>query len=232
MSPKQRVAIMTVIFAAVGVGVSVGIIAAGGGFSGSGGSVFDPPTDEDIWTVGDNIRDGMELDYVLTVSAEAGSLQSASVSMVFEEAGDFWNVMFTVVNGTDQAVENTVTMSKELTREGQLDSSFRPYFDPIQESIFAVREWEYGDSPKYLVVGAPWQQIFYQSSQVVVRVTGEETIQTQAGTFDAFVLSYKLEENTSRIWVVKDMPLPVKAEVYNEQDQLQYQYELVHAQVS
>jgi hypothetical protein len=223
---------MTVIFAAVGVGVSVGIIAAGGGFSGSGGSVFDPPTDEDIWTVGDNIRDGMELDYVLTVSAEAGSLQSASVSMVFEEAGDFWNVMFTVVNGTDQAVENTVTMSKELTREGQLDSSFRPYFDPIQESIFAVREWEYGDSPKYLVVGAPWQQIFYQSSQVVVRVTGEETIQTQAGTFDAFVLSYKLEENTSRIWVVKDMPLPVKAEVYNEQDQLQYQYELVHAQVS
>ncbi|MEP0824780.1 MAG: hypothetical protein HRF40_04775, partial [Nitrososphaera sp.] len=89
----------------------------------------------------------------------------------------------------------------------------------------------YGTSAKYLVVGAPWQQIFYQSSQVIIRVTGEETIQTQAGTFDAFVLSYKLEENTSKVWVVRDMPLPVKAEVYDEQDQLQYQYELVRARV-
>jgi hypothetical protein len=99
----------------------------------------------------------------------------------------------------------------------------------MQSSIFAVRDMEYGQSPKYLVVGAPWNQIFYQSSQVIVRVTSEETVQTPAGTFDAFVLSYKLAENTSRIWVVRDMPLPVKAEVYGPEDELQYQYELVRA---
>lgn len=222
---------MTAIFAVVGVGVSVGIIAAGGGFEGPAGAAFNPPTDADIWIVGDNIHDGMELDYILTSNAEISSLQSANVSMVFEQSGDGWNVTFTIVNGTEPAVRNTMKMSKELTREGQLDSSFRPYFEPIQESIFAVRDWEYGTSAKYLVVGAPWQQIFYQSSQVIIRVTGEETIQTQAGTFDAFVLSYKLEENTSKVWVVRDMPLPVKAEVYDEQDQLQYQYELVRARV-
>jgi hypothetical protein len=215
------------IFAAVGVGVSVGIIAAGGGFTGPGGAVLDPPTEADIWVVGNNIQDGMMLDYSLTSYAETSSLQSGRVSMAFEEVGDNWDVMFTVVNGSAPAVENTVTMSKELTREGQLDSSFRPYFEPIQESIFAVRDWEYGESAKYLVVGAPWQQIFYKSSQVIVRVTGEETVQTQAGTFDAFVLSFKLEENTSRVWVVRDMPLPVKAEVYDAEDQLQYQYELL-----
>jgi outer membrane lipoprotein-sorting protein len=146
--------------------------------------------------------------------------------MAFTEAGNNWDVTFTVTNGTDQAVENTMAMSRQLTREGQLDESFRPYFEPIQSSIFAVRDWEYGQSPKYLVVNAPWQQIFYKSSQVIVRVTGEETVQTQAGTFDAFVLSYKLEENTSRVWVVKEMPLPVKAEVYDSEDQLQYEYEL------
>ncbi len=215
------------IFAAVGVGVSVGIIAAGGGFTGPGGAVLDPPTEADIWVVGNNIQDGMMLDYSLTSYAETSSLQSGRVSMAFEEVGDNWDVMFTVVNGSAPAVENTVTMSKELTREGQLDSSFRPYFEPIQESIFAVRDWEYGESAKYLVVGAPWQQIFYKSSQVIVRVTGEETVQTQAGTFDAFVLSFKLEENTSRVWVVRDMPLPVKAEVYDAEDQLQYKYELL-----
>ncbi|MGI0048955.1 MAG: TapB family protein [Nitrososphaera sp.] len=228
MSPKRRVAVMTAIFAAVGVGVSVGIIAANGGFE-RFPDFFDPPSAEDIWVVGASIQDGTDLGYSLTAVAESSSLESAQVSMVFTEAGDRWDVEFTVANGTDPAVENTMAMSKELTREGQLADSFQPYFEPIQQSIFAVRDWEYGDSAKYLVVGAPWEQIFYKSSQVIVKVTGEETIQTPAGEFDAFVLSYKLEEKTSRVWVVQDMPLPVKAEVYDSEDQLQYRYELVRA---
>jgi len=230
VSPKRRVAIITALFAAVGVGVSVGIIAAGGGFSGGRGpDIFNPPSEADIWKVGSNIQDGTALDYSLTSRAESSSLESAQVSMVFEQTGNNWDVEFTVLNGTAQAVQNTVTMSQELTREGQLAESFRSYFEPIQVSIFAVRDMEYGQSAKYLVVGAPWNQIFYQSSDVIVRVTGEETVQTPAGTFDSFVLSYRLEENTSKIWVVRDMPLPVKAEVYDSEDELQYQYELVRA---
>ena len=220
---------MTAVFAAVGVGVSAGIIAIGGGFAGPGGpGIIDPPTEADIWVVGGNIQDGTALEYSLTAIEESSSLDSAQVSMVFEDGGSNWDVHFTVVNGTAPAVENIVTMSKELTREGQVDESFRPYFDPIQSSIFAVRDMEYGSSPKYLVVTAPWNQIFYQSSEVIVRVTGEEAVQTPAGTFEAFVLSYKLEENTSRIWVVRDLPLPVKAEVYDPEDDLQYRYELVN----
>lgn len=220
---------MTAAFAALGVGVSVAIIAANGGFD-RPPDFFNPPTEADIWVVGSNIKDGTELEYSLTARSETSSLESAQVSMAFEEVGDNWGVAFTVINGTGPAVEITMAMSKELTREGQLDESFRPYFEPIQSSIFAVRDMEYGQSAKYLVKGAPWNQIFYKSSEVTVRVTGEETVQTQAGTFDAFVLSYKLEENTSRIWVVKDMPLPVKAEVYDAEDQLQYEYELVRTE--
>jgi hypothetical protein len=220
---------MTAAFAALGVGVSVAIIAAGGGFPGPGAPLPRVPTAEDIWVVGANIQDGTELEYSLTARAEASSLESAHVSMAFAEAGNNWDVTFIVANGTAPAVETTMAMSKQLTREGQLDESFRPYFEPIQSSIFAVRDWEYGQSPKYLVVNAPWNQIFYKSSQVIARVTSEETVQTQAGTFDAFVLSYRLEENTSRIWVVKDMPLPIKAEVYDSEDRLQYEFELVRA---
>jgi hypothetical protein len=78
-------------------------------------------------------------------------------------------------------------------------------------------------------VTAPWDEIYYQASKVVVRVTDEEKVQTQAGTFDSFVLSYQLAEKTSKIWVVKDLPLPVKAEVYDADDNLQYEYELIKA---
>jgi hypothetical protein len=219
---------MTAILATLGVGVSVGIIASGGGFD-RPPDIFNPPSAADVWVVGANIQDGTALDYSLTARDEVGSLESARVSMVFMEAGSNWNVKFTVVNGTSEPVENTMTLSRELTREGPLAESFRPYFEPIQSSIFAVRDMEYGGSAKYLVVGAPWNQIFYQSSQVIVRVTGEETVQTPAGSFDAFVLSYKLEENTSKIWVVRDLPLPVKAEVYGPEDELHYKYELTKA---
>jgi hypothetical protein len=223
------VIIMTAIFITLGVGVSIAIIAAGGGFESSSPNIFDPPTEADIWKVGDHIQNGMTLEYILTSRGELNSLESALVSMNFGQAGENWNVRFTIANGTGQPpVNHTLVMSNELTREGQLDESFRPYFEHIQSSILAVRDMEYGESPKYLVVGAPWNTIFVGSSSVTARVTNEERVSTPAGVFDSFVLSYKLAEQTSKIWVVRDMPLPVKAEVYDAEDKLLYQYELAN----
>lgn len=220
---------MTVIFATLGIGVSIAIIAAGGGFESSSPNILDPPTEADIWKVGDHIQDGMTLEYALTSRGELNSLESALVSINFRQAGENWNVRFTITNGTGQpSIDHTLVMSNELTREGQLDESFRPYFEHIQSSIFAVRDMEYGESPKYLVLGAPWNTIFVGSSSVTARVTNEERVSTPAGVFDSFVLSYKLAEQTSKIWVVRDMPLPVKAEVYDAEDKLLYQYELVN----
>jgi hypothetical protein len=220
---------MTAIFMTLGVGVSIAIIAAGGGFESSSPNIFDPPTEADIWKVGDHIQNGMTLEYILTSRGELNSLESALVSMNFGQAGENWNVRFTIANGTGQPpVNHTLVMSNELTREGQLDESFRPYFEHIQSSILAVRDMEYGESPKYLVLGAPWNTIFVGSSSVTARVTNEESVSTPAGVFDSFVLSYKLAEQTSKIWVVRDMPLPVKAEVYDAEDKLLYQYELAN----
>ena len=225
----RRVIIVTAILATLGVGVSVALIAAGGGFESSSPNIFDPPSEADIWKVGDHIQDGMTLEYVLTSKGQTNSLESAQVLMNFKQAGENWNVTFIIANGTDQpTVNHTLIMSKELTREGQLDESFRPYFEHIQSSILAVRDMEYGESPKYLVVGAPWDTIFVGSSSVTTRVSSEEPISTPAGSFDSFVLSYKLAEETSKIWVVRDMPLPVKAEVYDAEDNLLYQYELTN----
>jgi hypothetical protein len=222
--------IVTAIFATLGVGVSIALIAAGGGFESSSPSIFNPPTEADIWKVGDHIQDGMTLEYLLTSKGQTNSLESARVLMNFKQAGENWNVTFIIANGTDQpTVNHTLIMSKELTREGQLDESFRPYFEHIQSSILAVRDMEYGESPKYLVVGAPWNTIFVGSSSVTARVTNEERISTPAGIFDSFVLSYKLAEETSKIWLVRNMPLPVKAEVYDAEDNLLYQYELTNA---
>ena len=214
---------MTGIFATFGIGVSAAIIAVNGGFT----APVKIPTDEDIWIVGSNIQDGTTLEYVVDSRGPASSLNSALLTMTFEEAGENWDVTFDIKNGTGDEISETIVMSKELTREGGIDEAFVPYFEPIQTSILAVRDMEYGESPKYLVVGAPWNTIFVGPSSAVVRVTSEETVQTRAGSFDSFVLSYKLDDDTSRIWMVASMPLPVKAFTFDEADQPYYSFELV-----
>ena len=219
---------MTGIFAAFGVSVSAAIIAAGGGFSNPAG-ILDPPTEKDIWVVGSNIQNGTVLQYSLDSRGPSSSLVSALVTLSFREAGENWNITFDVKNGTSDQISETVVMSKQLTREGELDPEFAPYFEPIQTSIFAVRDMEYGDSPKYLVVGAPWNTIFVGASSSTVRVASEENVETGAGTFDSFILTYKLDDETSRIWMVASMPLPVKAATFDEEDGPHYSFELQQA---
>lgn len=217
---------MVGVFSALGVGVSVGIITFGGGFSG-GGNLFNPPTAADIYVVGAQVTDGMKLDYTLTGSGPTTSLEDADVKMGFDKQGDSWRTTFNIVNGTGTRSGFDILLSSHLTNEGQKNEQVRPFLEPVESSILAIRDMDYGGRDKYLVVGAPWNTIIYSSSSTIVRVTAQEAVQTQAGTFDAFVLSYKLGEKTSRIWVVKDLPFPVKAEAYNPSDQLLYKYELV-----
>jgi hypothetical protein len=221
---------MVAIFSVLGVGVSVAIIASGGGFSGSPGSIFNPPSGADIYRVGSQVTDGMAMEYSATAQGPETSLADADVSISFKKSGDnnSWLTTFNIVNGTGTQ-PHTVEMllSRQLTKEGPIDESARPFLEPVEASILAVRDMDYGGRDKYLVIGAPWNTIFYGSTSTIVRVTEKETVQTPAGTFEAFVLTYKLKDNTSKIWVVKDLPLPVKAETYDQDDKPFYSYELL-----
>jgi hypothetical protein len=218
---------MVAVFSALGIGVSVGIIAFGGGFSGGGGNVFNPPSDADIYTVGEAVTDGMKLDYTLDAKGPSTALVGSDVSISFDQQGDEWLTAFTIYNNTaTRPVETEMLLSSRLTKEGQIEESARPFVEPIESSIMAIRDMDYGGRDKYLVVGAPWNTIFYGSTSTVVRVSSQETVETEAGTFNAFVLSYKLKDSTSKIWVVNDLPFPIKAQVYDESDQPLYSYEL------
>lgn len=227
MTPKQQVALMVILFSALGIGVSVGIIAFGGGF-GSGASIFDPPDEGDIYVVGAQVTDGLVMGYrVDDAVGPQSALKDADVSIGFEQQADSWFATFNILNGTQGSQDFGVMYSKELTKQGSIEESTRPYLEPVEASIMAVRDMDYGNRDKYLVEQAPWDTIFYGSTSTVVRVTGQQDITTPAGTFHTFVLSYKLGENTSTIHVVKDLPFPVRAEVYDPNDQLLYKYELV-----
>ena len=230
MSPKRIVFLASGIFAAIGILVSVVIIAIGGGFSGSGNgpSIFNPPTSKDLWTIGGNIEDGMNLTYSLTTALGAKSnLKESILSMAFHDIQDKWNINFKIKNGSSSSAVKDVSANfskKQLLRTHPISQENDLLIQPIEGSILVVRDL--AKEPRYLIVGAIWDKIFTGSSTKDVKIEGKETISTPANTFDVYSLQYKVGNSISKIYLNKDLPFPIKAQVYDENDKILYEYEL------
>lgn len=234
--------------AAFGLSVSIAIIAIGGGFA-SPVSIFKPPNNSNLWTIGKTIHSGTTLNYSLTrigshaspwsSLGEHSSLINSNVSIKFAQDGankkgqNIWRALLYVDNDTDSKTvtriknrsDGIVLMSKQqLTNAGPITRNFLPYYEPIESSILEIRDIAL--QPGYLVVGAQWNTISTDVATIPVKITSHEKVHTKAGTFDAYVLSYTLGPKTSRIWISSDLPLPIKGEAYNDQGQLQYKFDL------
>src|ERR687895_139360 len=213
-----KVLLLSGIMAVFGVSVSIAIIAAGGGFSGSGPSLFDPPDASDLFTVGNNIRDGTTLNSSVTIKFTQDSNNENN-----------WQATIGIINKTERSIANSgqdmILLSKEqLTNAGPVNSGFKPYYELLESSLLEIRD--IAEGPKYMIVGAQWNSISGEVTTVPVRIASQEKIRIDDLTFDAYVLSYGLGSKTSKIWISKDVPLPIKAEIYDADNQLQYEYEL------
>jgi hypothetical protein len=226
MTPKRIIFLASGILAAIGILVSVAIIAINGGFSGGGPSIFNPPTSADLWTLGSNIDNGMNLTYSLTSIGGKSNLKDSTVSMAFRDIQDKWNVNFKIENGSGSAPKEISAnfSKKQLLRTDPIAPEVDVFVQPIERSILAVRDL--AKEPRYLVVGAVWDKIFIGSSTKDVKIEKTESSSTPAGTFEVYSLEYKVGNSISTIYLNKDLPLPIKALVYDENDKIQYEYEL------
>jgi hypothetical protein len=224
MTPRRIIFLASGIFAAVGILVSVVIIAINGGFSGSGPSIFNPPTSKDLWTIGSNIKDGLNLTYSLTATGEMSNLTDSIVSMKFHDLNDKWNVTFAIKNGSTVKEINMNLTKNQLLPKGPITANEQKVLSPVDASILAIRD--IAREPKYLVIGALWDKITTSSSTIDERIASKDSVSTPAGAFSAYALEHQLGNSTSRIYLDKDLPLPVKAKVYDENDKILYEYEL------
>ena len=226
MTPKRMIFLVTGIFAGIGILVSVVIIAINGGFSVGGPSIFNPPTSKDLWTIGSNIENGLNLTYSLTATGEMSNLTNSIVSMKFHDLDDKWNVTFAVKNGSSSSVKeiNLNLTKNQLLPNEPITVNKEKYLSPVDESILAIRD--IAREPRYLVVGAVWDKITTSSAGVDEKIISKDSISTPAGAFNVYTLGYKLANSTSKIYLNKDLPLPVKAQVYDENGKVLYDYEL------
>jgi hypothetical protein len=228
MSPKRTIFIATGIFAGIGILVSVVIIAINGGFSGAGPSIFNPPTSKDLWTLGSNIKDDMNLTYSLTSSAgdDKANLTDSIVSMRFHNMGVKWNIDFRIQNGSNNnGSEIHAYYSKDqLLRMDPITEQDNKFLIPVEASVLSIRD--IAREPKYLVVGAVWDRIFTGSNAIDAKIQSQDTVSTPAGKYDVYSLQYKVGNSLSTIYINKDLPLPIKAQVYGDNGKLLYEYEL------
>ena len=229
MSPKRIIFVATGIFAGIGILVSVVIIAINGGFSGEGPSILNPPTSKDLWTLGSNIVDGMNLTYSLTSNTgdDKANLTDSIVSMRFHNMGEKWNIDFKIQNGSNNNNVSKIhaNFSKnQLLMTNPITEQENKFLQPIEASVLAIRD--IAREPKYLVVGAVWDKIFTGSNTIDAKIQSKDTISTPAGKYDVFSLQYKVGNSSSIIYINKDLPLPIKAQVYGENGNLLYDYEL------
>ena len=229
MSPKRIIFVATGIFAGIGILVSVVIIAINGGFSGEGPSIFNPPASKDLWTLGSNIADGMNLTYSLTSNTgdDKANLTDSIVSMRFHNMGEKWNIDFKIQNGSNNnnVSEIHANISKnQLLMTDPITEKDNKFLQPVEASVLAIRD--IAREPKYLVVGAVWDKIFTGSNTIDAKIQSKDSISTPAGMYDVFSLQYKVGNSSSTIYINKDLPLPVKAQVYGENGNLLYDYEL------
>ena len=222
MTPRKLILFSSAILGMMGVLVSVIIIAIGGGFSGPGPSLLNPPSAKDLWAIGNNLANGMELNYSLTEESTA-SLNTRYVSMKFLDEGKNWRALLNISNNNSSKY-NLILSKALLIPTGILDEPTQKILMPISKSIFAIRD--IAREPKYLVVGAIWDTINIGASTQSVRITGVEKIDTPAGSFNTYILGYEIGKKQSKLYLVKELPLPIKAEVYNLNGTLQYKYEL------
>jgi hypothetical protein len=94
----------------------------------------------------------------------------------------------------------------------------------LDSTVFSVRDLAIED--KYLVKGAVWGDMYIHDIQEEIKVTAHTKVSLKFGSLDSYIISYQEGEKENKLWIVDNLPFPVKAEVYDLSGNLQYSYEL------
>ena len=124
---------------------------------------------------------------------------------------------------TGKKIEQRTSLSSAYTF-GEISEDAKPYFQVLDKTIFSVRDIALED--KYLVKKAVWNTVFIGATTQDLTVTDHGKNSFAFGSVDAFTISYKIGNKENKFWIVDNLPLPVKAEVYDIDGNLQYSYEL------
>ena len=214
MTKKVKIAIFSVM---IGAGV-IGILWAPlfAGLPGGDENII--PREASRWHIGK----GAEYNPILYYTINTATMKfSAKIEFLSDQPEKQMLVEITPQSGTK--ITQTVPISSAYTF-GEVSDDARPYFTTLDQTIFSIRDIALED--RYLVKGAVWGTMFIGAMTQEIAITEHAKTSFGFGSANAFVVSYDIGDKRSKFWIVDDLPLPVKAEVYDIDGNLQYSYEL------
>ena len=132
--------------------------------------------------------------------------------------------LFVQINpNTNEEINQTVSINVVYVFN-QVSNKTKPFFDILDSTVFSVRDLAIEN--KYLVKGAIWGDMYIHDVKEEIKVTEHSKVSLKFGSIDSFVVSYKMGEKENKLWIVDNLPLPVKTEVYDLSGNFQYSYEL------
>jgi hypothetical protein len=124
---------------------------------------------------------------------------------------------------TNEEINQTVPVNIVYNFNPVSDNA-KPFFTILDSTVFSVRDLAIEN--KYLVKGATWGDMYIHDIQEEIKVTDYSKVPLKFGSLDSYIISYKEGQKENKLWIVDNLPLPVKAEVYDLSGNLQYSYEL------
>jgi hypothetical protein len=134
--------------------------------------------------------------------------------------------LLVMINPDDGTQEINQTVNIGLVYDfPDVSSNAKSYFYVLDQSLFSMRD--YATEDKFLAKDAEWGDLYIGENHEKLKVTDSGKMSFKFGSADAFLLSYRIGAHINKIWIVDNLPLPVKAEIYDPDGNLQYSYELV-----
>ena len=210
LSSKKRLILVFGSLVILSIIINIAIIASNGGFENPTRSI-EIPNKQDLWSAG-------------TIQNRNKSVDNYLINILFQNSQNYWNTEFTISNDSKSAkIYSQLSKSNLLMKEKQLTN--QKYIDILESSLLQIKDIT--REPKYLVIGAKWDSINTGITNIPIKISSKEYLFSKVGKLETFVLSYKIKDYNSNIWISKNLPLPVKAEIYDEEDKLKYKYDII-----
>ena len=216
MNSKAKIGVIILISAAV-IGLLYPILI---GLSGQDENII--PRDASKWHIGKGAE------YNPTMLYDVTSADGMMLSVKIGFFNDITKKQMILVqiddNVTGKKIDHITSLSSAYTFE-EISGDATPYFLVLDKTIFAMRDIALED--KYLVKKAILDTVFIGALTQNLVVTEHGKTSFAFGSVDAFMVSYNIGDKVNKFWIVDNLPLPVKAEVYDIDGNLQYSYELI-----
>ncbi|HSB57385.1 MAG TPA: hypothetical protein VLD38_06220 [Nitrosopumilaceae archaeon] len=215
MNSKAKIGILVMITAGV-VGLLYPILI---GLPGQDEDII--PRDASKWHIGKGAEYNPTMYYDITSSN--GTKFSVKIGF-FSDVSKNRMISFQIDDTTGKKTEQRTSLSSAYTF-GETTEEAKPFIQILDKTLFSIRDIALED--KYLVKKAVWSTVFIGATTQEIAVTDHAQNSFTFGSVDAFTVSYKIGGKENKFWIVDNLPLPVKAEVYDIDGNLQYSYELI-----